>query len=137
MNNINKVTFILLVILCSIPLYFSISKKAYFFGKWVPQEFLEDIGIPIKTIKILTNNFDLVVHLIISYIATILLLYSLTTIQKTNLIFSLITISLTTSIFIFIECYQASIGRGFSFADILAGILGSILSVITYKLIRT
>lgn len=98
----------------------------YNFAHWVPHRLLRSIGIPYSVLLMAESNADKLLHPLLAFIFTILLVRSRLGALKTS---DYRSMQLLIFIMIAVECAQWFIGRGFGISDILLGTLGSYLAI--------
>lgn len=103
------------------------------FEVWVPVQWLAAIHVPEILVDFIRDEADKIAHCVGAFI--LLLLYS-KTVNTSAIRSSTFCLLALLAIAVSAEIAQFQIGRDFSFGDIVAGMFGGTLAIMTLKLTR-
>ena len=115
----------LCLILVILPSAYVATRTSYNFAHWIPHRFLYDLGIPYIWVLRFEQNADWLLHPLIAFGITWLLIHARIPIISQPAIRVFFVVCLAC---IGLEIYQYLIDRGIETSDLLLGILGSFMA---------
>lgn len=113
----------LLALIAAFGIYFTL-KPDFSFYQWVPHRLLRDLGIPYSWVLGFERYGDKLAHLLIAAILVILLVGARFYFPRRFNPRLISSVLLVTATLFMAELAQHKVGRGFTSADIVAGIVG-------------